>query len=424
MATAAAAPVGSSGAAEAEAPPALLQASGRQVAERLRPFKATVFTEMTALANEHGAINLGQGFPNFDGPDYIKQAAADAMFGGKNQYAAGTGVPALAEAVAARFEQDSGLPITAAAHVTITSGATEAIAAAMLGLVNPGDEVILFAPFYDSYWASAAMAGAVIKPVTLRPPDFAIPVEELLAAFSTKTALILVNTPHNPTGKVYSMAELELIASLCKEKGAVVLSDEVYHKLVYAGRHVSMATLPGMFDRTLTVNSLGKTYSLTGWKVGWAIGPPDLTLGLRQAHSFMTFSIATPLQWGAVAALRSPTSYYTELLEQYSERRQVLVDGLKSVGFTVYEPQGSFFVMADHTSFGYEDDVAFCRHLVREVGVAAIPPSTFYADPHEGRKLVRFAFCKDVNTIRQAVQLMQDRLRHKQGKGSVTQITI
>lgn len=384
----------------------------REVADRLAPFGTTVFTEISALAAAHGAVNLGQGFPNFDGPGFVKEAAARAIADGRGQYARMSGLPELNAAIAARFARDTGLAVDPDAEVTVTAGCTEAIAAAMLGLVNPGDEVVLFQPFYDSYPAALAMAGAVPRAVTLRPPRFELPEAELRAAFSPRTRAVLLNSPHNPTGRVLARAELQLVADLCAEHGAVAVSDEVYARMTYGGaRHVSIAQLPGMRSRTVVLGSLGKTYSLTGWKVGWAVAPPPLTWGLRQAHSFLTFSVATPLQWGAVAALEAPEEYYEQLRADYTRRKDILVAGLREVGFTVYEPQGSYFVMADHTAFGFEDDVAFCRHLIQHVGVAAIPPSTFYVDPVEGRRLVRFAFCKDDDTLREAVRRMKAKLR-------------
>lgn len=383
-----------------------------QVARRLEMFKTTIFTTISSLAIKHQAINLGQGFPDFDGPDFVKNAAIEAIQdGGKNQYARGFGIPPLNAAVAESFRKESGITVNPETEVTITSGCTEAIAATILGLINPGDEVIVFSPFYDSYLATLSMADATVKAVTLRPPHFAVPEDELRAAFSKNTRAILVNTPHNPTGKVFSSEELELIASLCKEHDSLAFSDEVYNKLVFKGQHVSLASLDGMYERTVTMNSLGKTFSLTGWKVGWAVAPPHLTWGIRQAHSYMTFATATPLQWASVAALQAPDSFYDNLIKDYSFRKEILIDGLKSVGFKVYDPEGTYFVMVDHTPFGYQDDVAFCKHLIEDVGVAAIPPSVFYFNPEDGKDLVRFAFCKDEQTLRTAVERMKAKLK-------------
>jgi aspartate/methionine/tyrosine aminotransferase len=377
-----------------------------QVATRLAAFGSTIFTEMSRLAAERGAINLGQGFPNFDGPQFVKAAAIEAIRAGHGQYARMFGVPELNRAVADLFDHATGLGVDPDGEVTVTSGCTEALMASFLGLIDPGREVVLFEPYYDSYRACASMAGAVPRFVTLRPPDFRIDPDELRAAFSSKTRAILVNTPHNPTGKVFSRGELELIADLCRQHDCLAITDEVYERLVFEGEHVRLATLDGMWQRTVTLSSLGKTFSLTGWKIGWAIAPPHLTEGVRAAHQFITFATATPLQHGAAAALRAPASYYERFVDDYRKRRDVLVEGLARIGFEVYPPQGTYFVLADHTPFGLEDDTAFCRHLIERAGVAAIPPSAFYHDPADGRKLVRFAFCKDEQTLRDALDRM------------------
>lgn len=384
-----------------------------QVSAALAPFGETIFTEISRLALKHQAVNLGQGFPNFDGPDFVKQAAIEAINAGHGQYARMFGIPELNRAIAQRFSADAGMMIDSESEVTVTSGCTEAIAAALLGLVNRGDEVILFEPYYDSYRASVAMAGASAKFVTLQPPDFALEESALRQAFSPKTRAILINTPHNPTGKVFSRSELELIAQLCQEHDVIALSDEVYERLVFTDRHISIASIEGMRERTVTLSSLGKTFSLTGWKIGWAIAPAELTAGIRAAHQFLTFATATPLQHGAIAALRAPDSYYQQLLADYRQKRDLLVDGLMELEFKVFPPDGTYFVLVDHTPFGFQNDVAFCRHLVEHVGVAAIPTSVFYHDPEDGRSLVRFAFCKTQETLRQALERMKARLRRR-----------
>ncbi len=378
-----------------------------QVAERLAAFGSTIFTEISRLAAETGAINLGQGFPNFDGPDFVKNAAIEAIRAGHSQYARSFGIDQLNRRIAERFTADTGLVVDPDAEVTVTSGCTEALAATFLGLVDPGREVILFEPYYDSYMACVSMSGAVPKFVTLRPPDFALDTDALRAAVTPRTRAILVNTPHNPTGKVFTRAELEEIAELCREHDLIAITDEVYDRMVFDGEHIRLATLDGMRERTVTLSSLGKTFSLTGWKIGWAIAPPALTAGVRAAHQYTTFATATPLQYGAAAALGAPASYYQELLEQYRRRRDLLVAGLSDLGFEVYTPQGTYFVLADHTAFGQPDDTAFCRHLIDHAGVAAIPPSAFYSNPADGHKLVRFAFCKTQDTLREALDRMQ-----------------
>ncbi|KAJ7959112.1 Aminotransferase [Quillaja saponaria] len=384
-----------------------------QVAKRLEKFKTTIFTQMSMLAIKHGAINLGQGFPNFDGPEFVKEAAIQAIRDGKNQYARGYGVPDLNSAIAERFKKDTGLVVDPEKEITVTSGCTEAIAATVLGLINPGDEVILFAPFYDSYEATLSMAGAKVKGITLRPPDFSVPIDELKSTITKNTRAILINTPHNPTGKMFTREEMNDIASLCIENDVLVFTDEVYDKLAFDMDHISIASLPGMFERTVTLNSLGKTFSLTGWKIGWAIAPPHLTWGLRQAHSYLTFATSTPMQWATASALRAPDSYFADLKSDYMAKRAILVEGLNAVGFKVFPSSGTYFVVVDHTPFGLENDVAFCEYLIKEVGVVAIPTSVFYLNPEDGKNLVRFTFSKDEETLRAAVERMKEKLLRK-----------
>jgi len=280
----------------------------------------------------------------------------------------------------------------------------------VLGLINPGDEVILFTPLYDCYEANLTMAGAKIKSISLHPPDFAVPIEKLKSIVSSNTRAILINTPHNPTGKMFTLEELNAIASLCIENDVLVFADEVYHKLAFDVEHISIASLPGMFERTVTMNSMAKTFNLTGWKIGWAIAPSHLSWGVRQAHAFVTFSSPNALQCAAAVALRAPDSYYVELKRDYIAKRAILVEGLKAVGFKVFPPNGTFFVLADHTHFGMENDVAFCKYLHKEVGVVAIPCSVFCLNPEEGKNLVRFVFCKDEETLRAAVERMKEKL--------------
>ncbi|HRP63470.1 MAG TPA: aminotransferase class I/II-fold pyridoxal phosphate-dependent enzyme [Phycisphaerales bacterium] len=389
-----------------------MSAAPSAIAARLAPYSSTIFTEISRLALQHGAVNLGQGFPNFDGPEFVKDAAIKAIREGHSQYARSFGVPELNHAIAANFNESSGrspdVPrIDPDREVTVTSGCTEALAAVFLGLINPGDEVIVFEPFYDSYRACLSMAGATPRFLTLQPPDFAIDENALRKAFSDRTRAILINTPHNPTGKVFSPQELSLIATLCKSHNCLAITDEVYERLVFHGEHIRVAHLPGMYERTITLSSLGKTFSLTGWKIGWAIAPPHLTAGVRAAHQFLTFATATPFQYAAAAALHAPPEFYTEFIRDYRHKRDMLTDGLARLGFNVFPPQGTYFVLADHTPFGFADDVSFCRHLIENIGVAAIPPSSFYEDPSRGQKLVRFAFCKTEETLREALGRMR-----------------
>lgn len=377
------------------------------VADRFSAFGTTVFAEISRLAIQHNAVNLGQGFPDFDGPEHVKQAAIDAINAGHGQYARTQGVPILNESIAAFWNNETGEVIDPDAQVTVTAGCTEAIAATLLGLVNPGEEVILFEPYYDSYRACVSMAGATPRFVTLRAPDFTFDEAELRAAFTSKTKAILINTPHNPTGHVFTRDELDVIAQLCQKHDVIAITDEVYEKLVFDGEHIRMATLPGMWERTVTLSSLGKTFSLTGWKIGWAIAPEELTRAVRAAHQYLTFAVNTPCQHAAAAALRSPASYYDEFLTEYRARRDYLCGALTDIGFTLRKPEGTYFVLADHTPFGFDDDVSFCKHLVEHIGVAAIQPTAFYENKHEGKKLVRFAFCKKMETLKAAVERMQ-----------------
>ena len=375
------------------------------VSDRLAPFGVTVFSEMTALSAEFGAINLGQGFPNWDGADFIKEAATRSMTeGGHDQYPPSPGIPELREVIARRYGPLFGRELDPGAEITVTCGCTEALTAAFLGLINPGDEVVLIEPFYDSYPVHVSITGAVPKYVTLRPPDFGLDLAELEAAFSPKTRAIVLNNPHNPTGHVFGMNELGAIAALCQEHDAFAISDEVYEEMTYGAPHIRLATLPGMWERTLTLSSLGKTFSLTGWKVGWAIGPSHLTAGVRAAHQFMTFTTPTPVQHGAVAALGAPQSLFDDLRSTYLAKRDLLGAGLAEVGFEVHQPQGTYFMMAGHARFGFADDRAFCYHLAETARVVAIPPGVFYHRPEDGASLVRFAFCKDEETLREALE--------------------
>lgn len=390
-----------------------------QVAQRFRSFGKSIFAEMTALANAHGAVNLSQGFPDFDGPEIARAAVIEAINKGYSQYAPMTGVPVLRQAIARAWARAGRGEIDPDAHVTVTAGCSEAIGAAMMGLLDPGDEVVIFEPYFDFYTAGAAMAGAVARPVTLNPPDADHPGEfwfdeaALRAAFTPRTRAIVVNTPHNPTGKVYSRGELEVIAELCRRHGVVAISDEVYERLIFdpAKPHVSLATLPGMWERTITLSSLGKSYSLTGWKVGWAIGPAALTACVRAAHQFMVFSGTTPMQHGAAAVLDGGDGYCEGLRRLFAGNRDMLAATLGRCGLKVFPSDSTYFLMAEHAALGFSDDRAFCEHLTKRVGVAAIPPSVFYLTPGMGKNLVRFAFCKREETMREACRRLEAGLR-------------
>lgn len=400
-----------------------------QVAHRFRPYGTTIFAEMTALANKHGAVNLSQGFPDFDGPEPFKAAAWKAMVAGHNQYGKMQGVPELNAALVDRWKRTTGMDADGETQVTVTAGCTEALAACFLGLVNPGDEVILFEPYYDCYHAGATMAGATVRSVTLRPTlrpgvigsgfwaaeEFAFDPEQLRGAFTEKTRLIVVNTPHNPTGKVFSREELALIAELCAKHDVIAVTDEVYERLVFEPGlpHLHLASFPGMAERTVTLSSLGKTYSLTGWKIGWAIASRELTKAVRAAHQFLTFCAAVPLQHGAAAAITGGEQEVADLVEQLRRGRDFLGRALADLGFRVYRPAGTYFIMVDHTEVSRRlgidppDDAAFCRKLTTDIGVAAIPPSVFYDTPANGKPLSRFAFCKRMETLEAAVKRLQ-----------------
>jgi N-succinyldiaminopimelate aminotransferase len=368
------------------------------IASRLAGFGTTIFAEMSALAERTGSINLGQGFPDEDGPAEVLEAAAAAMRAGHNQYAPIGGVAALREAIAAHQERFYGLAVDPDLGVQVTFGATEAIAAAMLGLLDEGDEVIVFEPLYDSYAACIALAGARRCVVTLHPPDFAFDPAELVAAVSPRTRLVLLNSPHNPTGKVFSRRELEQVAALCREHDLVAVTDEVYEHLVFDGEHVPLATLPEMAERTIAMSSLGKTFSVTGWKVGWATGPAELVAGVRAAKQYLSFSGATPFQHAGAAALALDDAFYAGVAAALTAKRDRLCAGLEAAGLRPLRPAGTYFVNAQVPG----DGAAFCRELPERAGVVAIPTSVFYDHPEAGRSLVRFAFCKREAVIDEA----------------------
>jgi N-succinyldiaminopimelate aminotransferase len=365
---------------------------------------------MTQLAKDHGAVNLSQGYPDFDGPEDIMDAVTRAMREGHNQYARGNGAPALVEAIAHQQVRDYGLDYDPMTEIMVTNGATEGICVSLLGILNPGDEVILFEPFYDSYPPCAAMAGAVVRPYTLRAPEFSIDQERLAALFSDRTRVLMLNSPHNPTGKVFRRDELEIIARLCLAHDVVVISDEVYEYMTFDGtEHVSIATLPGMFERTLRLSSAGKTYSLTGWKIGWAMGPAPLVQAARSAAQFTSYSTSSVLQHGIAHALsHHGTEYLQQLRADYTERRDLLLEILRGAGFDPIVPKGTYFALAGFSALSGADDLTFARELTTVHKVAAIPPSFFYmAEPEQGRLLLRFAFCKKIETL----ELAGERLR-------------
>jgi N-succinyldiaminopimelate aminotransferase len=390
-------------------PPPKLGAAARSIGgvnpylvERLQPFGTTIFAEMSALAVETGAINLGQGFPDTDGPALMKQAAIDAIEAGYNQYPPGIGIPELRTAIVAHQRRFYGLEYDSGTEVLVTAGATEAIAAALMALCGPGDEVVTFEPYYDSYAACIAMSGASRRVVTLRAPDYAFDPDDLRAAITRRTKLILLNSPHNPTGKVFSRAELALVAELAQEHDLLVVTDEVYEHLVYDGEHVPIATLPGMRDRTVAIGSGGKSFSFTGWKVGWVCARPELVAAVKTAKQFLTYVSSGPFQYAIAVGLALPDEYFTGFRDEMRDKRDRLCAGLADAGFEVLRPQGTYFATVDIRSFGETDGLAFCRSLPHRCGVVAVPSVVFYDDVVAGAPLVRFACCKRTEVLDEA----------------------
>ncbi len=382
-----------------------------RTSQKAARFTESVIREMTRLAHRHGAVNLSQGFPDFPAPEAIKAAACDAILADINQYAVTWGAKPLRHAIAADFSARHGLPVDPDQHVTVCCGATEAMMSTMLAIVDPGDEVIVFEPFYENYGPDAVLSGATPRYVRLSEPaasaartgesaQWSFDPEELAGAFSNRTRAIIVNSPNNPTGKVFTRDELEQIARLCQHWGVIAITDEIYEHILYESAvHVPMATLDGMADRTVTINSLSKTFSVTGWRVGWTVAPQDLTGAIRKVHDFLTVGAAAPLQAAAAVALGSPPEYYRGLAETYRSKRDRLLRILREAGFVCFPPQGAYYIMTDITAFGFPDDVAFARHLVTDVGVASVPGSSFYRDASSGRTKVRFCFCKKEETL-------------------------
>ncbi|WP_329172265.1 pyridoxal phosphate-dependent aminotransferase [Streptomyces sp. NBC_01477] len=377
-----------------------------RVNSRLSEVGTSIFAEMSALAAETGSINLGQGFPDTDGPAEIAGAAADAILSGRgNQYPPGPGIPELREAVSDHQKRFYGIDVDPGAEVLVTAGATEAIAASLLALIEPGDEVIAFEPTYDSYAACVAMAGGTHVPVTLHPPGFRPDMAALRAAVTPRTRILLLNSPHNPTGMVLTREELAAIAGLAVERDLLVISDEVYEHLVFGVEHIPVSTLPGMRERTLTISSAGKTFSFTGWKVGWATGPAPLVAAARTAKQFLTYVSSGPFQYAVAEALKLPDSYFNGLRQDLLAKRDLLADGLRSAGFEVYPPDGTYFITTGIRGLGEEDGLEFCRALPGRCAVAAIPNQVFYEAPQaEARGLVRFTFCKKTEVLTEAVR--------------------
>jgi aminotransferase len=383
-----------------------------RVSRKAQQFTESVIREMTREALKYGAVNLSQGFPDFPAPADIKKAAQQAIADNLNQYAITWGAPDFRDAIAAKTKWHLGLEVDPETEITVTCGSTEGMIAAMMATVDPGEEVVIFEPFYENYAPDAILSEATPRYVPLRAPDWTFDRDELRAAFSEKTKAIIICQPNNPTGKVFNREELEFIAGLCQEFDALCFSDEIYEHIIYppAVRHLSIAQLNGMRERTVIVNSLSKTYSVTGWRVGYCLAPPDITGAIRKVHDFLTVGAAAPLQRAGAYALSLPPSYYEHLQSDYQKRRDLLLPALQEAGFGVFAPAGAYYIMTDVSAFGFADDVEFTRHLVREIGVACVPGSSFYSRPERGAQQVRFCFCKRDETLRAALERLQ-RLR-------------
>ena len=385
------------------------------ISERASGLVESVIREMTRLALQHGAVNLSQGFPDFPAPAELKQAAKRAIDADINQYAITWGAKNFRDALACKASRSLGWQVNPETEVTVCCGSTEAMFATLLSLLNPGDEVVIFEPFYENYGPDCALTGAVPRFVRLRPPDWQFSLEELKAAFNERTRAVILNTPNNPTGKVFTREEMEGIAELCRKWDTLAVTDEIYEHILYEGhRHISIASLEGMRERTVTVNSLSKTYSVTGWRVGWTIACPELSNSIRKVHDFLTVGAAAPLQEAGVTALSLPESYYQKLAADYTERRDRLLGVLEACGFSCFRPFGAYYIMTDISRFGFPDDTSFVEYLIQDVGVASVPGSSFYSNPADGRQQVRFTFCKSDATLDEAARrLLKLKARQK-----------
>ena len=379
----------------------------RHVSQKANSFTESVIREMTREAMKHGAVNLSQGFPDFSAPEDIKRKAMEAIAADVNQYAITWGAKDFRDALARKTRSYLGLDIDSETEITVTCGSTEGMIAAMMATVDPGDEVVVFEPFYENYAPDAILSDARPRHVPLRAPDWSFDRDELRRTFNEKTKAIIVCNPNNPTGKVFTHDEMEFIAGLCREFDALCFTDEIYEHILYPRegadiRHISMAQIDGMRERTVVVNSMSKTYSVTGWRVGYCIAPPEITSGIRKVHDFLTVGAAAPLQAAGAYALSLPQQYYDTLQSEYRARRDLLLPVLEAAGFKTFVPDGAYYIMTDISSFGFSDDVEFTRHLIREIGVACVPGSSFYSVPERGRQQVRFCFCKKDETLHAA----------------------
>jgi aminotransferase len=375
---------------------------------RISKFTESVIREMTRLAMQHGAINLAQGYPDFPAPAMLKQAAADAIAADINQYAITWGARPLRDAIAAKYRRTYGMEFDPEREITVCCGSTEGMIASLMAVIDSGDEIIQFEPFYENYLPDTQLCGAEARYVKLSGEDWTFDPDELRRAFNPRTKAIIVNSPNNPTGKVFTRAELECIATLCREFDVLAITDEIYEHILYDGtEHVPIASLPGMRERSILVNSMSKTYAVTGWRVGWVLAPPDLSDSIRKVHDFLTVGAAAPLQQAGTAALALPDSYYTEVAADYAGKRDYMLETLQSLEIRCFVPRGAYYIMTDISSLGFSDDVTFVSHLIEDVGVAAVPGSSFYAQPGAGSQQVRFCFCKKYETLEMARRRLQ-----------------
>jgi aspartate/methionine/tyrosine aminotransferase len=385
------------------------QIARRMLSAKAEQFTESVIREMTRLAMKHGAVNLSQGFPDFAAPAEVKEAARQAIADDINQYAITWGAKPLRDAIVEKFERTQGVRVDPEREITVCCGSTEAMMSSMMAIINPGDEIVVFEPFYENYGPDAILSGATPRFVKLLPPEWTYDERELAAAFGPHTKAIILNTPNNPTGKVFTRAELEFIRDLCVRWNVFCITDEIYEHILYGGaEHISMARIDGMRDRTIVINGMSKTYSVTGWRVGWAIAPPEATQSIRKVHDFLTVGAAAPMQQAGAIALQLPPSYYDKLARDYTTRRERLLKILSSAGFTVFKPRGAYYIMTDISRFGFSDDITFAKFLVEKVGVAVVPGSSFYNDARDGASQIRFTFCKKESTLAAA----EERLSH------------
>lgn len=379
-----------------------------KTSKKAQQFTESVIREMTRLCNLHNGINLSQGFPDFATPEEMKDAACKAIHDNINQYAITWGAKNLRNAIAEKTARFNGFRVDPEKNITVSCGATEAMMSTVLATVDPGDEIIVFEPFYENYGPDAILSGAIPRLISLHEPDWTFDFSELESLFNNRTRAIIINTPNNPTGKIFSREELEFIAKLCQKWDAIAITDEIYEHILYEGRkHISMASLDGMADRTVTINAASKTFSVTGWRVGYALASEHLTGAIRKVHDFLTVGAPAPLQEAVAAAMRFPDSYFTHMATEYLERRDFLLSGLESAGFKCYKPYGAYYIMTDISRFGFPDDTTFAKTMVKNVGVATVPGSSFYLDPRDGYNKVRFAFCKKMETLKKALDLLQ-----------------